>query len=62
MKIVCLAPDGSIEQWDFVCSYDEEKPDPTWRIWLYHNDSVCTFNATLPATPEFWGREVLGEL
>ena len=63
MQLVCLSPVGDLELWILQESYNEiGSPDPTWRLWLYHDDYVCTFNATFPVSPQFWGREVLSDL
>lgn len=64
-ELVCVAPDGSLEVWEQVLH-----PSLTWCIqagdqrtpketYLDYIDIVDNY---FERRPEFWGREVLGEL
>ena len=64
MSGVYVAPDGSLELWE---QYERESlVFSYWRITYVPNDSYATFWTCriqgCEETPQFWGREYLGEL
>ena len=62
-ELVCVTPSGDLEIWILKEAYNQDgTPKPAWRFWFWHDDGVFTLNTLMPATPEFWGREVIGDL
>lgn len=62
--LICVAPDGSVELWYKADNFGLE------QTWVMQNDDECNDtwgmgeaqSKSHPYGPEFWGREILGEL
>ena len=54
-ELVCVAPDGSLEVW-------EQDLDITDGHSIFYGMDPLDFHTVDFGSPEFWGREVLGEL
>lgn len=61
MKVVCVAPDGSLEVWErmFYKAWKIQRECPTTHQFLLDGFGCAS---DILHDPSFWGREVLGEL
>jgi len=63
MDIVCLSPQGFLEIWRHVICLSTGKH--FWEIEFFDpNDTAYSYTTVcgFVMPPEFWGREILGEL
>lgn len=64
-EIVCVAPDGSLEVWKRIKYYETITNDFSVSTNFSHLGTFKIspiFHYTPLMSPEFWGREVLGDL
>lgn len=63
-ELVAVAPDGSLEVWTFVTFYWINGKPRGWKITIQRSSDAFRifYDHDMNDTPEFWGRETLGEL